>query len=304
MRKFNFNFISKWKIWFTGSLIIILIGLGFFATKGLNMGIDFVGGTSVVIEMGKDFDKAEVDVIVHKYDANAISQKVDSTQLELRSQSLDPTTTANLVKELKSTYSLSENPVVSENLIGASIGKELTRNGILAVLIASLLMLAYISVRFRANYAIAAILALIHDIFILMSVYAILQIPLNTAFIAAVLTILGYSINDTIVIFDRLRENLRISKHTDPKELANLSINQSLTRSMNTLLTTLFTIVAVYFFVPAVRDFAFPISIGIIAGGYSSIFIASPIWVYLENKTIAKHEAQKKSTKAVYKKAK
>lgn len=304
MRNFNFDFISRWKIWFAGSLIVILLGLGFMATQGLNMGIDFVGGTSVTIDMVKDFDKAEVDVIVKKYDANAVTQKVDETKLELRSQSLDTVKTAELVKELKTAYTLGENPVLEEKLMGASISAELTRSGILAVIIASLLMLAYISVRFRANYALAAVIALIHDILVTLAIYAIFRIPLNTPFIAAILTILGYSINDTIVIFDRLRENLKVSKGHDPAAVANLSINQSMTRSINTLLTTLFTIVAVYIFVPAVRDFAFPITVGILAGGYSSIFIASPVWVYFEKLTNAKHAAQKKANKPVYKKAK
>lgn len=304
MKNFNFDFISRWKIWFAGSLIVILIGLGFMVTQGLNMGIDFVGGTSVLIDMGKDFDKAEVDVIVKKYDANAVTQKVDGTQLELRSQSLDTVTTGELVKELKTAYTLSENPVLEEELMGASISAELTRSGILAVIIASLLMLAYISARFRTNYALAAVIALIHDILITLAIYAIFRIPLNTPFIAAILTILGYSINDTIVIFDRLRENLALSKRSDPSAVANLSINQSMTRSINTLATTLFTIVAVYFFVPAVRDFAFPITIGILAGGYSSIFIASPVWVYLEKLTNAKRASHKNVNKPVYKKAK
>jgi preprotein translocase SecF subunit len=295
MRKTNFKIVGKWKIWFTFSLAIIILGLGFMATKGLNMGIDFAGGTSVVIEMGSDFNKADVDAIVKKFDTNAVSSKVNGTQLELRSQSLDTENTANLVAELKTAYKLSENPVISESTIGAAIGAEQTSGGIKAVLIASLLMLLYISFRFRFNFALAAIIALIHDILITLSVYAIFQIPLNTPFIAAVLTILGYSINDTIVIFDRIRENLKSNKHKTPEAVADQSINQSITRSINTLATTLFTIVAVYVFVPAVRDFALPITIGIISGGYSSTFIASPIWTMLEKKTIEKHTAKKKA---------
>lgn len=151
-------------------------------------------------------------------------------------------------------------------------------------MIASVAMLIYIAIRFEIRFGVAAVLALVHDILIMLSVYAILQIPVNSSFIAAILTIVGYSINDTIVIFDRIRENLRFMKKVSYTELADVSITQTMARSINTILTTLFTITAVYFIgVSAVKELALPLIIGIISGCYSSIFIASPIWVLWKN---------------------
>ena len=145
-------------------------------------------------------------------------------------------------------------------------------------------MLVYIAIRFEFTFWVAAIGALIHDVLITLSVYAIFDIPVNSSFIAAMLTIVGYSINDTIVVFDRIRENNHSMRRSNPAEIANKSINKTLARSINTSLTTLIIIGAVNVFVPTVREFSFPLLIGIAAGAYSSIFIASPIWVILKNK--------------------
>ncbi len=145
-------------------------------------------------------------------------------------------------------------------------------------------MLIYVGMRFEFRFGAAAILALVHDVLITLSVYAIFQIPVNSPFIAAILTIIGYSINDTIVIFDRIRENQKNMRRKSIEEVANISITQTMRRSINTSLTTLITIVCVYIFVPTVRDFSFPLIIGIATGTYSSIFIASPIWVLLKKK--------------------
>ena len=150
--------------------------------------------------------------------------------------------------------------------------------------VACVAMLIYIAIRFEFNFGLAAIIALLHDGLITLSVYAIFNIPVNSSFIAAMLTILGYSINDTIVIFDRIRENRHSMRRSTPTEIANASINKTLARSINTSLTTLIIIGAVNVFVPTVREFSFPLLIGIAGGAYSSIFIASPIWVLLQNR--------------------
>ncbi|ATD55342.1 protein translocase subunit SecF [Clostridium chauvoei] len=286
--------VEKSKLWFSISLVVILIGLGFMFTRGLNFGIDFKGGTKVTIELGENFNKTEVDEIVKKYADDAVTNEVDKTQYEIKSKDLDTSKVAELFKEIKEKYNLEDKALLSQDEIGASIGKELTRNSIVALLIACGAMLVYIAFRFQMNYGIAALLALLHDLLITISVFAIFDIPVNTPFIAAILTIIGYSINDTIVIFDRIRENSKNMRRASSIEIADKSLTQTLARSINTTLTTLFVIAAVNVFVPTVREFSFPLLVGIAVGAYSSIFIASPLWVLLNDRT-----AKKKEVKAV-----
>lgn len=276
--------IEKTKLWFSASLIVILIGMGFIATKGLNFGIDFKGGTQLVIEMGKDFQKPEVDEIIKKYDTSALTNKIENTKIEIKSNSLTDENSKKMLEELKQKYNLNEKFIESQDYIGSSIGKESTNKAYIALLVAVAFMLLYVGLRFEFKFGAAAILALVHDVLITLSVYAIFQIPVNSPFIAAILTIIGYSINDTIVIFDRIRENQKNMRRKSIEEVANISITQTMRRSINTSLTTLITIVCVYIFVPTVRDFSFPLIIGIATGTYSSIFIASPIWVLLKKK--------------------
>ena len=279
-----FKIVEKSKIWFSISLAIILIGVVLMCTRGLNFGIDFKGGTNLVVELGDNFDKVEVDNIVKEYASDAVTKTVEGTQYEIKSTELDETKTAELFDALKEKYTLDDSALVSETQIGPSVGKELSRNAIIAVLVACVAMLVYIAIRFEFTFGVAAIGALIHDVLITLSVYAIFDIPVNSSFIAAMLTIVGYSINDTIVVFDRIRENNHSMRRSNPAEIANKSINKTLARSINTSLTTLIIIGAVNVFVPTVREFSFPLLIGIAAGAYSSIFIASPIWVILKNK--------------------
>ena len=279
-----FKIVEKSKIWFSISLAIILIGVVLMCTRGLNFGIDFKGGTKLVVELGDNFDKVEVDNIVKEYASDAVTKTVEGTQYEIKLTELDETKTAELFDALKEKYTLDDSALVSETQIGPSVGKELSRNAIIAVLVACVAMLVYIAIRFEFTFGVAAIGALIHDVLITLSVYAIFDIPVNSSFIAAMLTIVGYSINDTIVVFDRIRENNHSMRRSNPAEIANKSINKTLARSINTSLTTLIIIGAVNVFVPTVREFSFPLLIGIAAGAYSSIFIASPIWVILKNK--------------------
>lgn len=286
--KKQINFLKGTKYWRIIAASVLAIGIIFTATKGLNMGLDFTGGTRLVMEIGSDFDKEVVDTIVKSNDTNAITQKVDGTQIEVRSQKLTTESISPLVKEIQAKYTLTNDSIIKLDEIGASVGKELTVNGFKAVIIAVIFILAYVSLRFKKNYGIATIVALIHDILLTLAVFAIFSVPINTPFIAAMLTILGYSINDTIVIFDRVRENLKLHPGLSSRELITLSLNQSFMRSVGTLATTLFTIVSVVIFVPQIRDFAVPISIGVFLGGISSIFIACPLWISLEKRKNSK----------------
>lgn len=276
------KFIEKTKIWFTLSSIIIIIGLGCIAFRGLNFGIDFKGGSEVTIQMKDEVNKEEVDNITKKHVEDLVSNVVEGNQYEIKSSSLDSTKLGELVNELKTTYSLDENPIVSQNEIGASIGDELKQNSIISLGIALVAMLIYIAIRFEFKFGLASVVALFHDVLITLSVYAIFNITVNTPFIAAILTIVGYSMNDTIVIFDRIRENSKSLRRKSVIEVADISLSQTIARSINTTVATLLTICAINIFVPSVREFAFPLVVGIAAGAYSSIFIASPIWVMLK----------------------
>ena len=279
-----FKVIEKTNIWFSISLAIILVGIVLMATRGLNFGIDFKGGTKIVVDFGDSFDKVEADGIVKEYAPDAVTKTVESTQYEIKSKDLDETKTAEMFDALKEKYSLEDSALISQSQIGPSVGKELTRNAVLSVLVACIAMLIYIAIRFEFNFGIAAIVALVHDVLITLAFYAIFDIPVNSSFIAAMLTIIGYSINDTIVVFDRIREDRHNMRRNTSTEIANASINKTLSRSINTSLTTLIIIGAVNIFVPTVREFSLPLLIGIAAGAYSSIFIASPIWVLLQKR--------------------
>lgn len=280
--------VEKTKVWFTISAIIMVVGIAFIATKGLNLGIDFKGGTQVVVDFGKDFNKADVDAIVTKYAPDSVTNTLENTQLEIKSKNLDSSKISDLVKELKDKYKDDNVSLVSQDEIGASVGADLTKNSLIALVVAILGILLYVAARFELNFGIAAVIAIFHDVFITISIYAIFSVPVNTPFIAAILTIIGYSINDTIVIFDRIRENNKNYRGRGSAEIADISITQTFARSINTTFTTLATIVCVYFLVPTVREFAFPLVIGIVTGAYSSIFIASPVWAVLKNRKLKK----------------
>ena len=282
--------VEKKKIWFSISIAIIAVGIFFMATKGLNIGIDFKGGSKVVLELGNDFDKQEVDDIVKSKIGDAVTNTVDETQYQIKSTDLNSETLSELVDELKEKYSLEDEILVSQDEIGASIGKDLTEKSLTALGIAFVAMLIYIAIRFEVKSGLVALVALMHDVLITFSIYAIFDLTINSPFIAAILTIVGYSINATIVIFDRIRENEKKTRRKSSTEIANLSINQTMKRSIYTTMTTLFTIVRVYIFVPSVREFAFPIIVGIISGGYSSVLIAPSLWDVIKRR--------KKSSKA------
>ncbi len=278
------SIVKRYKLWFLISIIIILIGVGMFFYRGVNIGIDFVGGTTVSIEIGKEFNKEEVDQILSKYSKDATSKKVNETQLEIRSKEFTVDKVKEFFNELKEKYELEESALLSQNEIGESVGKELTNRALIAVFIATICMLIYIVIRFEIFFGIAAIIALIHDVLITLSAYSFFFVPINSPFIAAILTIVGYSINDTIVIFDRIRENKKIHSGKSDEFIADLSLKQSFVRCINTSLTTIVIILSVYIFVPSVREFSFPILIGMISGTYSSLFIATPIWTLLNSR--------------------
>lgn len=274
--------VEKKKIWFCISLAVIIIGIGFMLFKGLNFGIDFKGGTKVILAYEDGFNKEEADKIVKEYIVDAVTNTIGENQYEIKSSKLDSDALEKAFEDLKENESVTE--MVSEEAVGASVGSDLTKTSIIALSVAFIAMLAYIAFRFEFRFGIAALMALMHDVLITLSIYAVFNVTINTPFIAAILTIIGYSINATIVIFDRIRENSKGLRRSNVEEVVNKSISQTMARSINTTITTLFTIGAVLLFVPSVRIFSFPITVGILTGTYSSIFIAPSLYCVIKNK--------------------
>jgi len=280
--------IEKRKISFAISLIIIAIGLVMTMINGINLGIDFTGGTLLEIDLHQAVEVVEVREIIDQYDKSAsinfIGEERELVQIRTTSD-FNSEDRAEIFTKFKEKYELPENQPERSQQFGPSIGKEIRNKALLSILIAAVGMLIYISYRFEFRFGLAAVIALIHDVSIVLSVYAIFRIPINGSFVAAILTIVGYSINDTIVVFDRIRENLRFIKKSNYAQVANDSVNQTVSRSINTSVTTLVTIAALYVLgVQQIRDFALPLMAGVLAGTYSSIFIASPLWVMFKEK--------------------
>lgn len=292
--------VEKRKLWFLISIVIILAGLiampvnSMMGRGMLNYDVEFVGGTQLHVSIGQDFNNNDIANIVKditKQPAPQIQRILGKDEVNIKIKSIDEAARDSILEQLKSKYPNAEMLQVSD--VSSTISGEMQRTSILAVTIACLAMLVYITIRFKdLKSGLSAILALLHDVLIVIGAYAILRIPINTSFIAAMLTIIGYSINNTIVIFDRIRENKKVYKRNDFENLVDNSVKQTLTRSINTSLTTLFTITAIYILgVASIKEFAMPIIIGIVAGTYSSIFISTSLW-YVFN--IAKPRAKTK----------
>lgn len=275
------------KVFFIISLSLILLGIGFGLVKGFNFGIDFTGGTMITVPTGKLISSDKIRDSLKEFNLDLIIQhsgKDDSEVIIKTKESIDASKREEMRKVLVEKFSLPKDLQITGEQFGPNIGKEISQKAITSIILASAGMLIYIWIRFKLVYGIAAITSLIHNILIVLGIYAILQIQVNSNFIAAMLTIVGYSINDTIVIFDRIRDNERIlRKRKDINLVVGTSIEESLSRTFITSLTTFVVIFLLYFLgVPTMKDFAFPIMCGIIIGTYSSICIAGPIWLEIK----------------------
>ena len=282
------DIIHQKRIWFSISGAIILIALIMALVSGVNAGIDCTGGTLMEIDMHQRVTTDDIRVYMDSWDPTANVNFIgdNQTTVQIRTMvDMDHGERTAFYSQLAAEYNLTDNDFLRTEQFGPAIGREIRDRAFLSMIIAAIGMLAYITFRFEFSFGIAAILALIHDILIVLSVYVIFRIPLNSPFVAAMLTVLGYSINDTIVVFDRIRENRKVMKKFDYEQLATDSINQTITRSIYTSATTLVTLVALYVLgVPQIKEFALPLIAGIISGTYSSIFIASPLWVMIKEK--------------------
>lgn len=291
----NMRIVENRKKFFAVSIVIIAIGLAklpvnyFMDGAALTYDIDFVGGTSTMVTLpdGKGYETKEaletdlMDLVVTTTgDETPQFQEVKGTdQFIVKTSTLDTEKRIALEDAFKEKFGVTTENIESQSF-SATISGEMKRDAIISVLITSLCILIYITFRFKdLKLGLASIIALLHDIIIVFAVYAMFKIPINSSFIAAMLTILGYSINDTIVVFDRIRENQKHMKRGDYLGVVNSSVTQTLSRSINTSLTVVIMVVLLYFFgVQSMKQFALPLMVGMISGTYSSIFIASPLW--------------------------
>ncbi|MEL7658023.1 MAG: protein translocase subunit SecF, partial [Bacillota bacterium] len=268
------------------SICIIILGIGVGFIRGFNFGIDFTGGTMMQIDMGQEVSVSQLDKVLEAngiHDADIVHAGEANKEVIIRTiQSLDTAAREKVLNDVFQEFNLTEDSVLTIEQFGPSIGDMLKTNAIRALIIAGIGMLIYIIIRFEWKFGVAAITAVLHDILIMLAFFGFFSIPINNPFIAAVLTLVGYSINDTIVVFDRIRENLNIMKKNKREELIDTSINQTLVRSMMTSLTTIIAIIPLYILGgQTIREFTLPLIIGIAAGTTSSIFIASPIYYQL-----------------------
>lgn len=279
----NINIIGRRKIWYIISLIVIIPGIFSLFFQGLNLGIDFTGGNLIQVQFAQDVSSEEVRDVFSQHIKGGISvQGTTDNNFIVKTPVLTDKQSEETFSSL--TSQLGKNEILKNDYVGPVIGKELALNAFYALAIASVLMVIYIAFRFEIRFGISAIISLLHDVLIVVGIFSLLQIEVDSAFVAAILTIIGYSINDTIVIFDRIRENLRGGKKEDRVLLVNKSVMQTLSRSINTVLTTLFPLIALILIGGVtIKVFALTLLIGIASGCYSSIFVASPIWLDLSD---------------------
>ncbi len=294
----NIPIVKYSKIWLSMGLVVSVLSLILIFAWGLKPGIDFTGGSLLEIEFNKERPAAEAVVKIFEESGikNTMVQKVEGNSLIIRTSFLDEEKHQEILAKIKT---VSEDSDLIENrfeTIGASISKQLRERAILSIIFVSLAIILYVAYAFRKvsqpvkswKYGVLALVAVFHNILLVMGVFAVLGkfkgVEVDTAFVVALLTVLGYSINDTIVIYDRIRENLINRGNRAFAEVVNDGLNQSFFRSINTTATTLFTLFALYFFGGAtISNFVLALIIGVGVGAFSSIFIASPLLAVTEN---------------------
>lgn len=296
----NFDFVGKSRFFYILSIAITILGLVFLLTRGLNYGVDFQSGSNVDISLSKTLTTEQIDTVLEEAGIGEdaiITPGNDRVNIRFR----EVLTEDQDMKMRTGIEKLDEKATFEVNTVDPEMAKELGRNAIYAVLISCIGIIIYVSIRFEWRFAIAAIVALLHDAFVVISIFSILGLEVDLTFIIAVLTIIGYSINDTIVIFDRIRENLRFAKikrYSDLKDLVNKSLSQTLGRSIYTALSVF---IAAFFILllggESIQMFSLAICIGLLFGAYSSIFIASPLWLLLKGRNVSNKPNSPKPSK-------
>jgi preprotein translocase subunit SecF len=275
--KKKFDFIKNRRIAYIISVVIILVGLISIIFQGLNLGIDFAGGTLLQVRFDKPVSTTEIRNVLSEFNlSQSTIQNLSENEFVIRTERIDSEQRKEILTVFKE--NLANLEVLRVETVGPVIGENLKKLALYALLFAFIGIILYITIRFEFKYSIVSILALFHDCLIVLGIFSLLQKEITISIIAAVLTIVGYSLNNTIVILDRLRENIKLKTREPFDNLINMSINQSLSRTINTALTTILPILTLYFFGGnTLSDFALALFIGMVAGTYSSIFIASPL---------------------------
>ncbi len=282
------------------SAVLIVAGVVSLAIFGLNLGIDFTGGTVLQFTLGEDVSMEEVEEALEPFEEleGATVQVIQGRDLAgeptdegliIRGPVMAEERRDALINEFRDRFPGMGADDLRVESVGAVIGAELTRQALLSLFVAIVAMIAYITFRFEFKFAVATITALLHNVLIVLGIFSILQMEINVPFVAAILTVFGYSVNDTIVIMDRIRENIKYRKSSEYVEVVNESINQNLVRSINTSLTTLLVLVSLLFgfhyYIGSLDLIVFVVALilGVVVGTYSSIFIASPLWLNLQD---------------------
>lgn len=279
------DFMKTARLWIGLSLVVTVIGVASLLTRGLNLSIDFLGGTLLDLRFERPVSTAEVREALIGFDRQFGESQIrldakDPRSVLITAPAVDEARRPQLFAELEKKLGKFDPRRVEK--VGAQISSELTWQAIKALAIASVLQVIYVTWRFEFKFAVSAIVALLHDALITLGIFSVLGAEVSSAFVAAILTVIGYSMNDTIVVFDRIRENLRARRRGESlAELTNRSIREVLRRSIRTGLAALFTLIAIAVFGgETTRGFALAMFVGIVSGTYSSIFIAAPLWLW------------------------
>ena len=284
--KFNFDIMGKRKVTIVISSILLILSIASLATQGLNLGIDFTGGTLVEVGYSEAVDLNQVrEALINSEFSNAVVQYFGSANdVLIRIPPSDGLNTADIsIKTLNVLESTGQNIEMRRiEFVGPQVGEELKNDGGLAMIYALMGILIYVAMRFQLRFSVGAIMALVHDVLITLGIFSVTQFDFDLTVLAALLAVIGYSLNDTIVVFDRVRENFRKIREATPVEVFNFSLNQTLSRTIMTSLTTLLVLVALFIFGgEIIHSFATALIIGVLIGTYSSLFVASPVTIAL-----------------------
>ncbi len=286
IKSFKFNFVKQFQTMFIISSVVLIISILSLFFLGIKSSIDFTGGTVINVEVDNNIDLSNLRRVLEENLNQSVSVvDVNSNEDQYILLKMSYLSDEKIIDELlKRVYG--NNYVINQiESIGPKLGDELKINARNAIIASLLLIGLYISIRFDGYYAIGSLFALVHDVFITLGIFIFMNMEISISIIAALLTIVGYSLNDTIVIYDRIRENMSMNPYRDKKKIFNTSLNQTLNRTLVTSLTTLMVVVVLCFYGGDVlKPFSIALIIGVILGTYSSIFIASPVTLFLEEK--------------------
>lgn len=287
----RFSIVKNYKIFFSITIIFLIIGFGSMIFKGFNLGIDFTGGSIMDLKFQKAVTVAEVrDVLKEHKLGNAIIQlesadgATSSEGVLIRTGVINDEQRRVVMDDMES--KLGKFDINRVENVGATVGGELIQQAVMAIVLSWILMIAYISMRFEFKFAIAAIIALIIDVSVTLSYFSLFHMELDSSFVAALLTVVGYSVNGTIVIFDRIRENLKIHRRSESMaEMIDNSIWQTMGRSIYTVGTSLFAVISIFLWGgETIHNFAFAMLVGFSSGAYTSTLLAGPLWLFLRGK--------------------